>query len=46
MRLFLKSNRIIEIDNEITVILVHLKEGIAGIYLQKILNELDEEIGI
>jgi len=46
MRLFLKSNRIIEIDNEITVILAHLKEGIAGIYVQKILNELDEEIGI
>jgi len=32
IRLFLKSNRVMETDNRITVILVHLKGGVAGIY--------------
>jgi len=32
MRLFLKSNRVMETDDRITVILAYLKEGIAGIY--------------
>ena len=36
MRLFLKSNRI-------TVILSHLRGGIADTYTQRKLNELDEE---
>ena len=36
MRLFLKSNII-------TVILSHLRGGIADIYTQRKLNELDEE---
>ena len=43
MRLFLKSNRVMETDNRITVILAHLRGGVAGIYAQKKLNELDEE---
>jgi len=45
MRLFLKSNRVMETDNRITVILAHLRGGVAGIYAQKKLNELDEETG-
>ena len=44
MRLFLKSNRIIEIDNRITAILACLRGGVAGIYVQRKLNELDEEL--
>jgi len=44
MRLFLKSNRVIETDNRITAILAYLRGGIAGIYAQKKLNELDEEL--
>jgi len=32
IRLFLKSNRVMKTDNRITVILAHLREGIAGIY--------------
>jgi len=43
MRLFLKSNRVIETNDRITEILAHLREGIAGIYAQKKLDELDEE---
>ena len=46
MRLFLKSNRVIETDNRITVILAHLRGNVAGIYAQKKLNELDKELGI
>jgi len=37
MRLFLKSNRVIEI-------LACLRGGVAGIYAQKKLNELDKEL--
>jgi len=37
MRLFLKNNRVI-------AILAHLRGGVAGIYTQKKLNELDKEI--
>ena len=44
MRLFLKSNRVMETDNRITVILTHLRGGIAGIYTQKKLDKLDKEI--
>jgi len=37
IKLFLKSNRI-------TAILAHLRGGVAGIYTQRKLNELDEEL--
>ena len=43
IRLFLKSNRINGIDNRITVILTCLRKGVAGIYIQKKLNELDKD---
>jgi len=33
-----------ETDNRITAILAHLRRGIAGIYTQKKLNKLDEEL--
>jgi len=46
MRLFLKSDRVIETDNKITAILACLRGGVAGIYAQKKLNELDKETGI
>jgi len=32
-----------ETDNRITAILAHLRGGIAGIYMQRKLNELDKE---
>ena len=34
MRLFLKSNRIMETDNRITAILAHLRGGVVRIYAQ------------
>ena len=43
IRLFLKSNRVNGIDNKIIVILDCLREGVAGIYAQKKLDELDED---
>ena len=43
--LFLKSNRVIETDDRITVILACLREGVVRIYAQKKLNKLDEELG-
>ena len=46
IRLFLKSNRVIETNNRITVILAHLRGGVVGIYTQKKLNKLDEETNI
>ena len=45
MWLFLKSNRVIETDDRITAILAHLKKGIADIYTQRKLDELDKELG-
>jgi len=45
IQLFLKSNRVFETDNRITAILAHLRGGVAGIYAQKKLNELDKELG-
>jgi len=45
MRLFLKSNRVIETDDRITAILTHLRGGVVGIYVQQKLDELDEELG-
>ena len=35
-----------ETNNRITVILACLREGVAGIYTQQKLDELDEELGI
>ena len=46
IQLFLKSNRVMETNDRITAILACLREGVAGIYTQKKLNELDEELGI
>ena len=43
MRLFLKSNRIMKIDDRITTILACLRGGVAGIYAQKKLDKLDKE---
>jgi len=43
IRLFLKSNRVNGTDNRITAILAHLRGGVAGIYAQKKLDELDED---
>jgi len=45
IRLFLKSNRVLETNDRITAILAHLREGVAGIYAQKKLDELDKELG-
>ena len=42
--MFFKSNRVIETDNRITAILAHLRGGVAGIYTQKKLDEVDEEL--
>ena len=44
--LYFKSNRVIETDDRITVILACLREDVVGIYAQKKLNELDKELGI
>jgi len=43
MRLFFKSNRVMEINNRITMILVYHRRDIAGIYALKKLNKLNEE---
>ena len=43
MRLFFKSNRVIETDNRITVILAHLRGGVVRIYTQKKLDKLDKD---
>ena len=45
IRLFLKSNRVMETNNRITAILAHLRGGVAGIYAQRKLDELDKETG-
>ena len=45
IRLFLKSNRVIETDNRITVILACLRRDVVGIYAQQKLDELDKELG-
>jgi len=46
IRLFLKSNRVMETDDRITAILACLRGGVAGIYAQQKLDELDEELGV
>ena len=43
IRLFLKSNRVNGMDDRITAILARLRGGVAGIYAQKKLDELDED---
>ena len=43
--LFLKNNRILKTDDRITAILACLRGGVAGIYAQKKLDKLDEELG-
>jgi len=43
IRLFLKSNRVIETNNRIIAILACLRGGVVGIYAQRKLNELDKE---
>ena len=43
IRLFLKSNRVNGTDDRITAILACLRGGVAGIYAQKKLNELDKD---
>ena len=43
IRLFLKSNKVTGTDDRITAILAHLREGVAGIYAQKKLDEFDED---
>jgi len=45
MRLFLKSNRVIETDDRIMAILAHLRGDVAGIYAQRKLDELNKETG-
>ena len=42
--MFLKSNRVIETDDRITAILACLRGGVAGIYTQQKLNELNKEL--
>jgi len=44
IRLFLKSNRVTEIDDRITAIIACLRESVVGIYAQRKLDELDEEL--
>jgi len=43
IRLFLKSNRVIETDNRITAILARFRGGVVDIYAQRKLDELDKE---
>ena len=45
IQLFLKSNRVMETDDRITVILAHLRGGIVSIYVQKKFDELNKETG-
>ena len=43
--MFLKSNRVMETNDRITVILACLRGGVVGIYAQRKLDELDKELG-
>ena len=45
IQLFLESNKVLETNNKIIAILTHLREGVASIYAQKKLDELDKELG-
>jgi len=44
IRLFFKSNRVMETDDRITAILALLRGGVVQIYAQRKLNKLDEEL--
>jgi len=44
IRLFLKSNRVMETEDRIIVILACLRGGVADIYIQRKLDELNEEL--
>ena len=44
MQLFLKSNRVIETNDRITVILAHIRGGIVDIYTQRKLDKLDDKL--
>jgi len=46
MRLFLKSNRVMETNDRIIAILACLRGGVVDIYAQRKLDELDEETRI
>ena len=43
IRLFLKSNRVMETDNKTTAILACLREDVVSIYVQRKLDELNKE---
>ena len=45
IRLFLKSNKVMETNDRITVILARLRGGVVGIYAQQKLDELNKELG-
>ena len=45
IRLFLKSNRVMETNDRITAILARLRGDVVGIYVQQKLDELDGELG-
>jgi len=45
IQLYLKSNRVMETDDRITVILACLRGDVAEIYTWKKLDELDEKLG-
>ena len=42
IRLFLKSNRVVVVDNKIATVLAQLRGGMAGIYIQKKIDELED----
>ena len=46
IRLYLKSNKVMETNDKITAILTRLRGGVVEIYAQKNLDKLDEELGI
>ena len=46
IRLYLKSNKVMETNDRITAILACLRGGVVEIYAQKNLDKLDEELGI
>ena len=43
IQLFLKSNRVIMINNRITIILACIREDVAGIYAQKKLDQIEDK---
>ena len=45
IRLFLKSNRVMETDDRIMAILTRFKGDVVGIYMQRKLDKLDKETG-